>query len=174
MWTVAGVLIGVMVLASSVTVRSGPPLHLVGAAVGILTATWLVLMAADGQSAPVLWVLLGADLVVSAGVARGAVGGRRHAASDGTPVQHLSSIDRAEGVAVSDLSAEGIVRVHGEEWTAVAVDGPVRAGSRVQVVRTTGVHLEVRGEGPDPQAAGVPPLRLEDGPGDPARRSPSG
>lgn len=153
MWIVAGVLIGLMVVASLVSFHAGPHLHLAAAAIGLLAAAWFVLMAADGRTAPVLWALLGIDLVVSAGVAAVAVGGLRHAAvSHDAPVQHLSSIERAEGVAVSDLASEGIVRVHGEEWTAVSVNGAVRAGSRVQVLRTAGVHLEVRGEEVPPRS----------------------
>ena len=56
------------------------------------------------------------------------------------------SLEGAEGVAVGDLTPEGIVRVRGEEWSAVSVNGDVRAGCRVQVLRALGVHLEVWGE----------------------------
>ena len=52
----------------------------------------------------------------------------------------------AEGVAVSDLDPAGIVRVQGEDWSAVAVNAPVRQGSAVQVVGRGGVRLEVWGE----------------------------
>jgi membrane-bound ClpP family serine protease len=147
MWVIAGVLIGLVILASLVSLHSGPHAHVAAAVVGIATAAWFVLMAADGHSAPILWALLCADLVVSAGVAIMAWSGLRHAAAvAGAGVHHLSSIESAEGVAVSDLSDEGIVRIHGEEWTAVSVNGTVRAGSRVQVLRAAGVHLEVWGE----------------------------
>ena len=56
------------------------------------------------------------------------------------------SLEGAEGVALSDLAPEGIVRVRGEQWTAVSVNGTVPKGTRVQVLRTSGVHLEVWGE----------------------------
>jgi len=49
----------------------------------------------------------------------------------------------AEGVAVGDLHPDGIVRVNGENWSAVALNGLVRAGSPVEVLRVTGVRLEV-------------------------------
>ena len=131
-----------------------PARHIVAAtAVGIVTAAWFVLMAVDGHSAPVLWALLSADLVVSAGVGIMAWSGLKHVSSaEGVAVRHLSSIESAEGVAVSDLADEGIVRVHGEEWTAVSVNGTVRAGSRVQVLRAAGVHLEVWGEEAEAEA----------------------
>jgi hypothetical protein len=60
--------------------------------------------------------------------------------------RHLVSPNGAEGVAIGDLDPEGIVRVHGENWSAVAVNGPVRAGTPVQVVRVAGVRLEVWGD----------------------------
>jgi membrane-bound ClpP family serine protease len=161
MWVVAGVLIGLVVLASLVSFHSGPHAHVVAAAVGLLTAAWFILMAADGHSAPVLWALLSADIVVSVGVATLAWSGLKHASlGEGTAVQHLSSIESAEGVAVSDLSSEGIVRVHGEEWTAVSVNGTVRAGSRVQVLRAAGVHLEVWGEEAEPDST-APSFQLD-------------
>lgn len=163
MWVIAGILIGLVILASVVSFHSGPHAHVVAAVVGLLAAGWLVLMATDGHSVPVLWALLAADLVVSAGVAVMAWSGLRHLpAASGTPVQHLSSIESAEGVAVSDLADEGIVRVHGEEWTAVSVNGRVPAGSRVQVLRAAGVHLEVWGEERDPRTSPpVPSFELD-------------
>jgi membrane-bound ClpP family serine protease len=160
MWVVAGVLIGLVLLVSLVGFHSGPHAHVVAAAAGFLAAAWFVLMAVDGHSAPVLWALLSADLVVSVGVGIMAWSGLKHASlGGGTAVQHLSSIESAEGVAVSDLSSEGIVRVHGEEWTAVSVNGTVRAGSRVQVLRAAGVHLEVWGE--DAEADTAPSFQLD-------------
>jgi len=60
--------------------------------------------------------------------------------------RHLVSPDGAEGVAVGNLDPEGIVRVNGENWSAVAVNGPVRAGTPVQVVRVSGVRLEIWGD----------------------------
>ncbi len=164
MWVIAGVLIGLVVLSSLVSFHSGPHVHVVAAAVGLLAAGWFVLMAVDGHSAPVLWALLCADLVVSVGVGVMAWSGlaARVPPGEGTAMQHLSSVESAEGVAVSDLSSEGIVRIHGEEWTAVSVNGTVRAGTRVQVLRAAGVHLEVWGE--EAEAEGAPPsFRLDAG-----------
>lgn len=150
MWVVAGVLVGLVILTSLVGFHSGPHAHVVAFAIGLVAAAWFVLMAANGRSAPILWGLLTVDLVVSAGVAVMAWGGLRHAPSAaGIATRHLGSLESAEGVAVSDLADEGIVRVHGEEWTAVSVNGRVPAGSRVQVLRAAGVHLEVWGEEAD-------------------------
>jgi hypothetical protein len=84
-------------------------------------------------------------LVVSAGIGTLAWKGLT---TRGTYVagRHLVSPDGAEGVAIGDLDPEGIVRVNGENWSAVAVNGPVRAGTPVQVVRVAGVRLEVWGD----------------------------
>jgi membrane-bound ClpP family serine protease len=149
MWIVAGVLLGLVVLASLIGFHSGPHTHAVAGVIGVFAAAWLVLMAVNGRSAPILWALLSADLVVSAGVGVMAWYGL---SGRGSAEHHLGSHEGEEGVAVSDLAPEGIVRVQGEQWSAVSVNGPVPAGTRVQVLRATGVHLEVWGE----NAATVP------------------
>jgi membrane-bound ClpP family serine protease len=143
MWVIAGVLLGLVVLASLVGFHSGPHAHVVAGVVGVLAAAWLVFMAVDGRSAPVLWALLSADLVVSVGVGLMAWNGLSRR---GTSAHQISSPEGAEGVAVSDLAPEGIVRVRGEQWSAASVNGTVRSGTRVQVLRRAGVHLEVWGE----------------------------
>jgi len=143
MWIIAGVLLGLVVLTSLVGFHSGPHAHVVAGVIGVLAAAWLIVMAVDGRSAPILWALLSADLVVSAGVGIMAWYGLSGRATAG---QRVVSLEGAEGVAVSDLAPDGIVRVRGEQWSAVSVNGTVRAGGRVQVLRTAGVHLEVWGE----------------------------
>jgi membrane-bound serine protease (ClpP class) len=144
MWIIAGVLLGIVVLAALVGFHSGPHAHAVAGGVGVLAAAWLVFMAIDGRSAPVLWALLSADVVVSAGV--GVMGWKGLAARDTPPPELSGSLEGAEGVAVGDLNPEGIVRIRGEQWSAVSVNGTVPAGGRVQVLRAAGVRLEVWGE----------------------------
>ena len=145
MWVIAGVLLGLVVLASLIGFHVGPHAHVAAGIFGVLAAAWLVVMAVDGRSAPVLWALLSADLVVSAGIGTMAWKGLT---TRGINVagRHLVSPNGAEGVAIGELDPEGIVRVHGENWSAVAVNGPVRAGTPVQVVRVAGVRLEVWGD----------------------------
>jgi membrane-bound ClpP family serine protease len=140
MWIVAGVLLGLVVLASLVGFHSGPHTHVVAGVIGVVAALWLVIMAVQGRSAPILWALLSADLVVSAGVGAMAWYGIKF---HGRPGHPLISPEGAEGIALSDLSPEGIVRVRGEQWSAVCLNGNVRAGARVQVLRAPGVRLEV-------------------------------
>ncbi len=145
MWVIAGVLFGIVVLASLIGFHVGPHAHVAAGIFGVLAATWLVVMAVDGRSAPVLWALLSADLVVSAGIGTLAWKGLT---TRGINVagRHLVSPNGAEGVAIGDLDPEGIVRVNGENWSAVAVNGAVQAGTPVQVVRVAGVRLEVWGD----------------------------
>jgi membrane-bound ClpP family serine protease len=145
MWVIAGVLLGMVVLASLIGFHVGPHAHVAAGIFGVLAAAWLVVMAVDGRSAPVLWALLSADLVVTAGISTLAWKGLT---TRGINVadRHLVSPCGAEGVAIGDLDPEGIVRVNGENWSAVAVNGAVRAGTPVQVIRVAGVRLEVWGD----------------------------
>lgn len=153
MWMVAGVLLGSVVLAALLGFHTGPHTHLAAALLGVAAAAWLVLMAVVGRSAPVLWVLLGADLAISGGLGVMAWSGRRQVAVHGD--YRVGHVEAAEGVAVTDLVPDGVVRVRGEDWSAVSVNGPVPAGTAVQVIRD-GVRLEVWGEraevGPPPPA----------------------
>jgi membrane-bound serine protease (ClpP class) len=48
------------------------------------------------------------------------------------------------GVALSDLAPQGVVQVQSEMWSAVAAEGPVRAGETVEVVEVKGLRLWVR------------------------------
>lgn len=144
MWFVAGVLLGVVVLGALIGFHTGPHTHVVAGAAGLVAAAWLLVMALAGRSTAVLWVLFSADLVVSAGVAVMAAVGLSHRGR--TTTARVGRVEGAEGVALSDLSPEGIVRVNGEQWSAVSLNGTVRARSRVQVIRAGGVRLEVWGE----------------------------
>ena len=70
-------------------------------------------------------------------------------------------LEGAEGVAVGEMAPEGIVRIRGEQWSAVSVNGNVAAGTPVQVLRAAGVRLEVWGE--DAQIVPVDRLFTLDG-----------
>lgn len=146
MWIVAGLLLGLVLVTALIGFHSGPHTHVAAGVLGFGAAGWLLYMATDGRSAPLLWVLFSADVVVSAGIGvLGWVAIRRSGTTG-----HLTSghVEGAEGVAVTDLTPEGLVRVQGEEWSATCVNGTLPAGTRVQVLRG-GVRLEVWGERPD-------------------------
>jgi membrane-bound ClpP family serine protease len=152
MWLIAGVLLGLVVLASLIGFHVGPHAHAAAGILGAVAAIWLIAMAVDGFTAPILWALLSADVVVSAGIGTLAWKGLT-TRGDYVADRRLVSPVGAEGVAVGDLGPEGIVRVNGENWSAVAVNGTVSAGSPVQVLRVAGVKLEVWGD----EAAGFSP-----------------
>jgi len=153
MWVIAGVLLGLVLLASLLGFHVGPHVHAVAGVLGVLAAGWLLLMVAEGRSLPVLWVLLSADVVVSAGV--GVLAWKGLTERGSTALGHrLLSSEGAEGVALGELDPEGLVRVNGEDWSAVSLNGHIRAGSRVQVIRGGRVRLEVWGDEVEPREDG--------------------
>jgi len=133
------------VLASLIGFHAGPHVHLLGGVLGVLAGVTLALVAAEGSASALLWALSAGDLTVSAGLGYLAW---RGLSDRGEPfAEHrLLTRARAEGVATSDLDPAGTVRVQGEEWSAVAINPPVRCGSHVMVVGHGGVRLEVWGE----------------------------
>ncbi len=145
MWVIAGVLLGLVVLTALLGFHVGPHAHVAAGILGVVAAVWLIVMAVDGRSAPVLWALLSADLVVCIGIGTVAWKGLTTKAEYSID-RHGTSLEGVEGVAAGDLNPDGIVRVNGENWTATAVNGPVRAGTLVQVLRSSGVRLEVWGD----------------------------
>jgi membrane protein implicated in regulation of membrane protease activity len=151
MWVVAEVLLGAMVLLAVLGLHFGPHSHLASAAFGALAAIWLLVMVATTQAGPLVFTLLGVDAFAST-VLFVSARSIRHLPSAG----RRTSLEGRDGVAVSDLSPDGIVRVGGEDWSAHAVNGTVSAGDPVSVVEATGVRLKVWGthvpeiEGPLP------------------------
>jgi membrane-bound ClpP family serine protease len=143
MWIGVGVLLGLVVVASVVGFHVGPHGHLAGAGLGLAAAVWLAVLAATGQSAPLLWVLFGADVAISGGLATIAWRGLK--VREGLAGPSHTSVVGAEGIAISDLVPEGLVRVRGENWSATCANGTVPAGSRVQVIEA-GVRLIVWSE----------------------------
>ena len=146
MWVIAGVLLGLVVLAALLGFHVGPHAHLAAGIFGVIAAIWLVAMAVDGRSAPLLWALLSADVVVSAGL--GMLGWKGLTTRTHPAERRMVSLEGSEGVAVSDLNPGGIVRVNGEDWSATAANGAAHAGASVQVLGVKGVRLEVWVESP--------------------------
>lgn len=153
MWAIAGILLGLVVVASLLGFHAGPHMHVAAGVLGVVAAGWLVVIAVTGPSWPGLWVLFSADLVISAGVGALAWKGLTTPTVE-PPVRHLSRLEGSEGVAVTDLTPAGVVRVLGEDWSAVAANGSAPAGTLVQVLGARGVRLEVWA---DQAAAGADP-----------------
>ncbi len=145
MWIITGFLLGLVCLAAVVGFHVGPHAHAVAVAMGALVAGWFIYLMAQRGPGPVLWTLLGADLIVGVGVGVLAWKGLS-GSSNVTESQHRSPLEGAEGIAVSQLAPDGIVSVQGEHWSAISVNGAVAASTPVQVLRAVGVRLEVWGE----------------------------
>lgn len=161
MWFVADFLLGFVVIASILGFHIGPHSHAAAGIGGVLAAVWLLIMAASGQAAPLLWLALGADVVLTAGI--GTIGWKGLQIKD-TPALPLAH-DRligANGVATSDLDPDGVVRVRSETWSATSLNGKITKGAPVQVIEVNGIRLGVWGEVEATPFAEIPRL---DGPG---------
>jgi len=145
MWIVTGVLLGLVALATFIGFHSGPHTHVLAGAIGLAAAGCLVYMVAT-RPGPVLWSLLGADLIIGTGIGVLGWNGLTHRPEDtgGSP---SNSLEGEHGIAMSQLAPEGIVRVRGELWSAISINGTVPMSTPVQVVRAAGVRVEVWGEG---------------------------
>ncbi len=143
---IAGVLLGLALVVLLLGFHVGPHAHLVAGVLAGVAAAWIVVRIADGQAAPALWAVVGAAivLVVIAGVTAWlGMSGR------GTVDYDPHRLEGLEGVAVGELAPDGRVRVRGELWAATSVNGTAPPGSRIQVLRVTGLHLQVWAEEPD-------------------------
>ena len=168
MWIVAGVLLGLVALMTLAGFHLGPHSHLIAGVLGAAAAALLLVMALSGAGDDVLYLLLGADLALSAGVGtlayKGLTGKAR--AELHRPGRGLEGL---AGVAVSDIDPGGVVRIGGETWSATTSGGRIPAGTPVEVLRAGGVRLEVVAAGSiDPlglaAAAGGQLFRLADRP----------
>ena len=145
MWIITGVLPGLFCVATVMGFHSGPHTHGVAGALGVLAGGWLVYLVIERDSSPGLWSILGADLLASGALGVLAWKGISHYRGE-VAADHRHPLEGVEGVAVSDLGPGGIIRVRGEEWSAISVNGSAPRGSHVQVLRATGVRREVWSE----------------------------
>jgi membrane-bound ClpP family serine protease len=163
MWFVADFLLAFVVIASVLGFHIGPHSHAAAGIAGVVAAIWLLTMAATGQAAPLLWVALGADVVLTAGV--GTIGWKGLQSKNTPALQPPNGrLIGATGVAASDLDPDGIVRVHSETWSATSLNGPIAKGATVQIIEVTGIHLGVWGEDtttPGHQKMQLEPLELD-------------
>lgn len=73
-----------------------------------------------------------------------------------------SAVVGRDGVVVTDLDPDGIVRVAAEEWRAISAAAPIPAGARVTVTSLDGLVLTVeRSISEHAQTGGAPPGREE-------------
>jgi membrane-bound ClpP family serine protease len=144
-WTIAFVLLGLVLFSALAGFHIGPHAHVLAGTVGLVTAIWFVVMAFDGHSTPLLWTLFGADLVVAGGLG---VLGWKGLSTPGRRVSNRvgAALEGVRGSAITELSPDGVVRVNGESWSATSLNGTIHAEHAVQVVQARGVRLEVWGD----------------------------
>ena len=154
MWVIALVLLGVALLFALAGLHIGPHAHALAGAFGLAAAVLLAVVAIDGHSTPLLWTVLGGDLVVSGGLATLAWNGLTTSKGSASH-RHSSSLEGMSGTAVTELSPDGLVRVNGESWSATSRNGNFPAAAQVQVIVASGVRLEVWGESDESSRAEV-------------------
>jgi membrane protein implicated in regulation of membrane protease activity len=144
MWLIAGLLVAGFLLAALAGFHLGPHVHVVAGVLGLLAAIWLIIMAAQGRSLGLVAVLLSAVILFTLGI--GVLAWQGLSSRPAPSTEREVPIEGEHGLAVGTLAPTGIVRVNGEDWTAVSLNGTLRPGERVQVINARGVHLEVWGE----------------------------
>jgi membrane-bound serine protease (ClpP class) len=136
----------VVAIAVAVGVHSGPHGLLAAGAIGVAASVAFVVgvmtLAAASSRPAIAWALLAATAVVSVGaLVAGAVSlptlRRRQ------PATGPNRLFGAEGVATSELTPRGTVRVRGETWTAESVSGNLPVGAAVHVMEVDGLCLRV-------------------------------
>lgn len=154
---VALVLLVVVALAIAVGVHTGPHGLVAAGVVGIVASVAFVVgviaFASPASRTAITWALLSGAALVSAGALAGGVMAwpalRRHQAGN-TPTRLWG----ADGVAVTDLTPVGTVKVRGETWTAESMCGRLPAGAAVHVMEVEGLRLRVWSD--EGNATGLP------------------
>jgi membrane-bound ClpP family serine protease len=157
---VAGVALAVAAVAAPVAVRgaTGAILLVLLAATGLLSAhagghAWFVsvpalalasvwALTASSDSAGAGWWLVALSATASGAGMMLATTVLRQRLRDEPALQMRG----ATGVAVTELTPLGVVRVRGETWSAESVSGPLPAGAPVHALNVRGVRLEVWSE----------------------------
>jgi membrane-bound serine protease (ClpP class) len=144
LWALVVLVVAAGAIAAGV--HTGPHGLVVAGASGIVASVGVIVAAivlAPAGSRPVIaWVvlaiaaLLSAGALVAGGLALPALR-RRQPSVDG------GRLWGAPGVALTDLTPNGTVRVRGETWTAESVSGRLPAGSPVEVMEVEGLRLRV-------------------------------
>jgi membrane-bound serine protease (ClpP class) len=136
----------VVAVAVAGGVHTGPHGLVAAGVLGILASVGVVVgvieMSPAHARTAIAWALLAGTAVVSVGaLAAGALALpalRRH-----QPTAGSGRLWGANGVAVTDLTPHGTVRVRGETWTAESVSGRLPAGAAIEVMEVDGLHLRV-------------------------------
>jgi membrane-bound serine protease (ClpP class) len=138
----------VIAVGVAVGVHTGPHGLLAAGLLGIVASVAFVIGVVElvpVHSRPaVAWVLLAGTAVVSAAaLVAGAVA---LPALRRRPPTGAGRLWGADGVAVTDLTPMGTVKVRGETWTAESLCGRLPAGAPIEVMEVEGLRLRVWSE----------------------------
>ncbi len=135
----SGILLGIAVLASVLSMHFGPHSHFVSLAAGGVSIAILIAMIATQGGDETIYFILGVDLAIVLGV--GFL--LKHGFSQKSSFATYNKPSLVSGIAISDLNPIGVVQAGGELWSATSVAGTIKAGSKVDVISSTPVRLEV-------------------------------
>ncbi len=141
MWLIAGLLLGATVLSFLTSFHTQLHGHLATLFFGVIAGGWLIDMAVRGEASAELWLLFGADLSLAVGT--GTLAYRGIIAPAASVLSPNSLLVGATGIALSDLSPSGTVRVSGEQWSADSLAGDIARGMAITVMSLRGIRLEV-------------------------------
>ncbi len=113
-----------------------------GTAASVGFVVGIIALAPAGSRTSIAWVLLAITAVISAGALL-AGAAALPALRRRQPALGPSQLWGADGVALSDLTPMGTVRVRGETWTAESVSGQLPAGAGIHVMEVEGLRLRV-------------------------------
>jgi membrane-bound serine protease (ClpP class) len=147
----------VVAVGVAVGVHTGPHGLVAAGVLGIAASIGFVVgvlaLAPAGSRPALAWVLLaGTAFVSAAALVAGAVS--LPALRRRQPAVAPGRLWGAEGVAVTDLTPVGTVRVRGENWTAESLCGRLPAGATIEVMEVEGLRLRVWSDAS--AAAGLP------------------
>jgi len=141
MWLIAGILLGAAGLAFLTSFHTQLHGHVATVVLGTMAAAWLIAMVAAGHGSALLWTLFGVDLSLSVGTGTLAFKGLAQR-GDLVP-SAMPRLVGASGIALSELTPSGTVRVNGESWSAESIAGDIPSGAQIHVASVNGIRLEV-------------------------------
>ena len=139
------ILLAVIAVAAALSLHLGPHGLVASGAIGVVAAVVLIVdivfLANVASQSLSLGILLGIAVLSSAilGLGIRAVKSSKRLASASLIAKLLYS----QGVALTDLTPVGTVKILGETWSAESLSGAVKAGVEVYVSEIDGLRLKV-------------------------------
>jgi len=135
----SGILLGITILVSALSIHFGPHSHFISLASSLASITILGILIATQGGSETIYFILGIDLAISLGI--GLL--LKHSYTGGSVGSSYRKPFLTAGLAVSDLNPVGVVQAGGEMWSATSMSGIIKAGSQVEIISSTPVRLEV-------------------------------